>query len=866
MSEREKQLSFQELNSRLVEAHERELQIWRLEAERLRALAGDAVELNQHCQEDSKDEEQVFTNGRSHASNLAGPFFSRQRIGGSQDKTNAESISKIDELPGDAASDAGDCEECVSDEDADKDEDKDVGTGVWRTPSMDFDNDLRTVWMDVPDSEEMSFAHGSPARFHFSDKELSAPDPLPTASSMTTEFDAVENYYCKVPIFRPTSTIRLAWDIAGAVLISYDCVVVPFEAAFRPEPSPFSIFMDWLTSIFWTMDIFFSFFTGYHSKGETVLSPSKIAMNYIRTWFIIDVLVVGLDVVSGLLLNQAASDVSDLGRIVRILRTIRVLRLLRLVKLKRIFSQIQDMIDSEYMYLVASLGKLLCFILTLNHFIACVWFFLGYSMLEAGVHNWISEYKMLDDKIWYQYTTSLHWTLTQFTPASMEVFPQNVAERSMAVVVLLFSLVAFSSFLASISASMTALRTMNQESNKQFWLLRRFLKQQMVALPVSSRILKYLEYACAKQEDRIVPADVKLLSRLSTGLKDELHYELTYVKMAKHPLFRTMVIEMEIFMVQTCALATKEITLASGDVLFHSKEKAQFMYFLHSGQMDYMPDGNQGRYLMPRVKAPEALGEATLWMSWHHKGRAHARTEAEIIALDAQKFADVALKYLDAWSTCAQYALVFQDSFLEAGPSDVFRDPDFFESVQDAISTVAVQCRSDGDNQDRSRGSMAGRKTGRATTLHRGSRSSQAKAAVSTDFLRFFSNKATAMSTATHGIQWHGLCKTTRSRASQANQKASLTLSSQQASRRASAELSSSSGQVVSDADASADVETFTPATAEQQALVVVSDPASTSADPLEQALAIAVSHAGLTEITEVESNPDGSEVSKCTL
>ena len=31
--------------------------------------------------------------------------------------------------------------------------------------------------------------------------------------------------------------------------------------------------------------------------------------------------------------------------------------------------------------------------------------------------------------LWYKYSTALHWSLTQFTPASMEVMPQNEYER-----------------------------------------------------------------------------------------------------------------------------------------------------------------------------------------------------------------------------------------------------------------------------------------------------------------------------------------------------------------------------------------------------------------------------------------------------
>merc|ERR1719506_1788119 len=131
--------------------------------------------------------------------------------------------------------------------------------------------------------------------------------------------------------------------------------------------------------------------------------------------------------------------------------------------------------------------------------IACCWYALGRSAENSGV-SWILANKIENRALSYKYFTSMHWTLTQFTPASMEVFPQNTAERLFSVVVLMFALVAFSSFVGSISTSMTALRNMNADVNKQFWLLRRYLKQQGVTKLVGKRILKYLEYIVERKQ------------------------------------------------------------------------------------------------------------------------------------------------------------------------------------------------------------------------------------------------------------------------------------------------------------------------------------------------------------------------------
>ena len=44
---------------------------------------------------------------------------------------------------------------------------------------------------------------------------------------------------------------------------------------------------------------------------------------------------------------------------------------------------------------------------------------------------------------------------------------------------------------------------MHTESERQFWLLRRFLRQQSVPFNLSFRILRYLEHASTAQEELV---------------------------------------------------------------------------------------------------------------------------------------------------------------------------------------------------------------------------------------------------------------------------------------------------------------------------------------------------------------------------
>ena len=48
--------------------------------------------------------------------------------------------------------------------------------------------------------------------------------------------------------------------------------------------------MDRLVDVFFILDIFFNFFTGFTISGKMIMDPRRIASQYIRTWFALDVI------------------------------------------------------------------------------------------------------------------------------------------------------------------------------------------------------------------------------------------------------------------------------------------------------------------------------------------------------------------------------------------------------------------------------------------------------------------------------------------------------------------------------------------------------------------------------------------------
>jgi hypothetical protein len=303
--------------------------------------------------------------------------------------------------------------------------------------------------------------------------------------------------------------------------------------------------------------------------------------------------------------------------------------------------------------------------------------------------NWVRRNGLQGAPLGYRYTTALHWTLTQFTPASMEVNPRNVVERTWACVVLVFALVTFSSFVSSITQIMTTLRNMSGEESRQFWLLRRFLKQRNVGKDLSMRVIKYLEYAYAAQKNRVDEGSVKILGLLSGPLRQDLQYELFAPRLTGcggHPFLSWVNNEYKTVIQKLCNKAMKHHSLATGDCVFHADDQATEMYVLILGKVNLTnADGSE---LEPAVHPGDWVSEACLWTTWIHCGDLRTLSESTMVSINASLFGEVMCMHLESWLMAVKYAKQFLEllnQFDALELTDVVRCDEFYMEVLNRI-------------------------------------------------------------------------------------------------------------------------------------------------------------------------------------
>ena len=219
-------------------------------------------------------------------------------------------------------------------------------------------------------------------------------------------------------IIHPLSRFRQWWDIIVINMMLINVMVLPLDIAFFSDNHNMFLVM---SDVFCVIDIVFNFRTGYKPDDTQQklyeLSGRAIALNYVRSWF-------GIDVVSSLPLNHIIMLIlhgDDQGVFIGVkgashaLKFMKLLKLVRLIKLLRISRVMRGISAYEEMYrlttTVIRYVKLIGMMMIVAHWNGCLQFLI--PLLQDFPENCWVQLSDLHDKEWYmQYGWALFKTLS----------------------------------------------------------------------------------------------------------------------------------------------------------------------------------------------------------------------------------------------------------------------------------------------------------------------------------------------------------------------------------------------------------------------------------------------------------------------
>ncbi|CAE6973369.1 unnamed protein product [Symbiodinium natans] len=482
---------------------------------------------------------------------------------------------------------------------------------------------------------------------------------------------------------RPNGYFCLFWDIVCTVAIAHDTVMIPLLSAFpliQQEGLP--EILEAVSGCVWMVDIVVSFLRGFidMQRGLVEMRLQKIAYRYVTTWFIPDAAMVFLDGLSLFMVELRQMEALTL------LRLFRNLRLVRLLKMTNRFRLLKDVITSMgygsegtsvFVETVVGVLKHLALIALLCHFTGCAWHAIGglTGTTWVTVHTTLREQDIgIFNHNWmYLYMTSVHWSLTQFTPAAMDVVAVNALERVFSVVVTLAGLIVFSLFLGSINQNLARLRNLNAQERLQNRLVRRYVSERRISVELAAEILAWIKQRRrGKANSKIVFSDIKALENLPSKLLTDLQQEVGIPVLESHAMLKHLAGLGYQDAVRLCSKALNEVSRVFGEELFHSGSSSDKMYFVRSGRLHYTwelrPQETEDVFPQSRV------GEASLWLQVEYCGRlACADHSAHLFYLDADIFRKV-LSKSEHMEVLTVYARLFSKLFLAQKEIDMASD------------------------------------------------------------------------------------------------------------------------------------------------------------------------------------------------
>ncbi|KAF8386411.1 egl-2 [Pristionchus pacificus] len=394
------------------------------------------------------------------------------------------------------------------------------------------------------------------------------------------------------------STFKTIWDWSILALTFYTAFMVPFNIAFKNRDYPSGIdstaLMDSIVDVIFFADILLNFHTTFVGPGgEVVIEPSIIRQNYFKTWFLVDLL-------SCLPYDIFYMFKRDDERIGSLFSALKVVRLLRLGRVAR-------KLDNYLEYGAATLLLLLCAYVLVAHWLACIWFSIGEFEVRLRMENssmpegWL--FKLANDlKQFYDqnnsnrtslvggpsrtsaYISSLYFTMSCMSTVGFgNISSTTDNEKLFAVCMMIISALLYAAIFGHMTTIIQQMTSATVRYHDMISNVREFIKLQEVPKELAERVMDYVvsTWAMTKGIDT-----QKVLGYCPKDMKADICVHLNRKVFNEHSCFRLA----SDGCLRSLAMYLESNHAAPGDLLYHTGESVDALWFVVSGSLEVIQD------------------------------------------------------------------------------------------------------------------------------------------------------------------------------------------------------------------------------------------------------------------------------------
>ncbi|CAI0444455.1 unnamed protein product [Linum tenue] len=223
-----------------------------------------------------------------------------------------------------------------------------------------------------------------------------------------------------------------SWETFLVFLVFYTAWVSPFEFGFLSHPSGVLTITDNVVNAIFFVDIVLTFFVAYLDKTSYLLidSKKKIALRYIKTWFLFDLIsTIPSEIVRVILPDNLQSY-----------GYVSMLRLWRLRRVGQFFARLEK--DKNYSYFWTRCARLVSVTLFVLHLASCFFYRIAahyYDPTKTWIGSVWEDFKT--ESLYVRYIKSLYWAITTMSTVGYgDLHAVNPDEMTFDVMYMLFNL------------------------------------------------------------------------------------------------------------------------------------------------------------------------------------------------------------------------------------------------------------------------------------------------------------------------------------------------------------------------------------------------------------------------------------------
>ncbi|XP_049768419.1 potassium voltage-gated channel protein eag [Schistocerca cancellata] len=387
---------------------------------------------------------------------------------------------------------------------------------------------------------------------------------------------------------------KAIWDWIILCLTFYTAIMVPYNVAFKNKTSEdvSLLVVDSIVDVIFFIDIVLNFHTTFVGPGgEVVSDPKVIRMNYLKSWFIIDLLsCLPYDV-----FNAFDHDEDGIGSLFSALKVVRLLRLGRVVR----------KLDRYLEYGAAMLILLLCFYMLVAHWLACIWYSIGRSDADNGVQfSWLWKLANVTQTpysyVWSNdsgspelvngpsrktmYVTALYFTMTCMTSVGFgNVAAETDNEKIFTICMMIIAALLYATIFGHVTTIIQQMTSATAKYHDMLNNVREFMKLHEVPKALSERVMDYVVSTWAMTKG--LDTD-KVLNYCPKDMKADICVHLNRKVFNEHPAFRLA----SDGCLRALAMHFTMSHSAPGDLLYHTGESIDSLCFIVTGSLEVIQD------------------------------------------------------------------------------------------------------------------------------------------------------------------------------------------------------------------------------------------------------------------------------------